>query len=99
MAVELIVTQAARDDLDETYTWYESRNIGLGETFLIKVDACIEAICRMPTRHHFIHGTYRRAHVRKFPYSVFYEYEDERVSVYGVLHNSRSPDVWRKRLP
>ncbi len=30
--------------------------------------------------------------------AVFYEYENETVTVYCVFHTSRNPDKWRERL-
>jgi plasmid stabilization system protein ParE len=99
MAAELIIAREAAADLDEAYTWYEDQRVGLGEDFLDRVDACIEAICRFPEMHALIHQNYRRALVRRFPYAVFYEYADGTVTVYCVFHTSRNPRKWRRRLP
>ena len=51
MAAELIIAPEAQQDVDEAYAWYEDRRPGLGEEFLGCVDACIQAICRMPELH------------------------------------------------
>ena len=48
MAAELIIAPEAQQDVDEAYRWYEDRRLGLGEEFLGCVDACIQAIWRMP---------------------------------------------------
>ena len=45
-----------------------------------------------------IFGAYRRGLVRRFPYSVFYEYLDDTVVIYGIFHTSRDPEKWRLRL-
>ena len=74
MAAELIIAPEAQQDVDEAYRWYEDRRSGLGEEFLGCVDACIQAICRMPELHAKVHEEYRRALVRRFPYAIFYEY-------------------------
>ena len=52
MAAELIIAPEAQQDVDEAYCWYEDRRPGLGEEFLGCVDACIQAICRMPIKTH-----------------------------------------------
>ena len=52
MAAELIIAPEAQQDVDEAYCWYEDRRPGLGEEFLGCVDACIQAICRMPESDH-----------------------------------------------
>ncbi len=51
MVAELIIAPEAQQDVDEAYYWYENRRLGLGEEFLGCVDACIQAICRMPELH------------------------------------------------
>jgi Flp pilus assembly protein TadD len=48
MAAKLIIAPEAEQDLGEAYAWYEEWRLGLGEEFLGCVDACIQAICRMP---------------------------------------------------
>jgi plasmid stabilization system protein ParE len=99
MAAELIVAPEAEQDLAEAYAWYEDRRIGLGEDFLDRVDASIEAIRRMPEMHAVVYENYRRSLVRRFPYAVFYAYEKNTVTVYCIFHTSRDPEKWIERLP
>ena len=98
MAAELVIAQEAQQDADEAYSWYEDRRLGLGEEFLGCVDACIQAICRMPELYSKVHEEYRRALVRRFPYAVFYEYTGGKVIVYSIFHTSQNPKKWRNRL-
>jgi plasmid stabilization system protein ParE len=98
MAARLIIAPEAAQDIDQAYEWYECRRIGLGEDFLSAVDASIQVVCREPKIHAKAHEDYRRALVRRFPYSIFYEYADDTVTVYCVFHTSRDPRKWRKRL-
>lgn len=98
MAAELIVAPEADRDLDEAYSWYETQAAGRGDDLLCRVDACIQAILRFPEMHPRIHGNYRRALIRKYPFAVFYEYEEETVTIYCVIHTSRDPEKWRRRL-
>ena len=97
MAAELIIAPEAQD-VDESYRWYEDRRFGLGEEFLGCVDACIQAICRMPELHAKVHEEYRRVLLRRFPYAIFYEYANGKVTVYCIFHTSRDPMKWRSRL-
>ena len=41
---------------------------------------------------------FRRALVRRFPFEVFYEFDDTRVIVHLVFHTSQDPAKWRARL-
>jgi plasmid stabilization system protein ParE len=99
MAADLVIVSEAEQDLAEAYAWYEDRRIGLGEEFLSRVDACIQAILRNPEMYQVIHEDYRRGMVRRFPYPVFYEYARNTVTIYAVFHTSRDPEKWRQRLP
>jgi hypothetical protein len=71
MDAELIIAIEAHGDLEEAYAWYERQRVGLGEDFLQRVDACLEAIRRQPEMHAKVYQDYRRALVRRFPYAVF----------------------------
>jgi plasmid stabilization system protein ParE len=99
MAAKLIIAPEAAQDIDEAYCWYECQRAGLGEEFLNCVDACMQAICRMPEMHLKVHEDYRRGLVRRFPYAIFYEYARDVVTVYCIFHTSRDPAKWRQRLP
>ncbi len=71
MAVELIIAQEAQQDVDEAYSWYEDRRPGLGEEFLTCVDACIQAICRVPE-------LYAKVHEKIIVYSIFHTSRDSK---------------------
>ncbi len=98
MAAELIIASESQQDVDEAYCWYENRRFGLGEEFLDSVDACIQAICRMPELYAKVNEDYRLALVIIFPYAIFYEYTGGKVTVYCIFHASRDPKKWRNRL-
>jgi plasmid stabilization system protein ParE len=99
MAAKLILAPEAEQDIAESYHWYENRRSGLGEEFLGCVDACIERILRNPETYAKVHQDYRRAIVRRFPYVIFYEYDEGAVTIYCVFHTSRDPEKWRESLP
>lgn len=99
MAARLILTAEVEQDIDDAYGWYEQRQFGLGEDFVARVEGCLEAIRRTPDMHAVVHEGYRRASVRRFPYSVFYESSGDTVTVYCIFHTSRDPRTWRDRLP
>ena len=63
------------------------------------LEAAIERICRQPLSYSVVHETYRRSLQRRFPYALFFEYEDSALTIYGVFHTSREPGKWRQRLP
>jgi plasmid stabilization system protein ParE len=98
MAANHVVAPEAELDLVEAYVWYEDRRTGLGEEFLGSVDACVQRICRNPEAFEVVHESYRRALVRRFPYAVFFDHDNELVTIYCVFHTVRDPEKWRQRL-
>jgi len=100
MAAKLILLPEAEQDAAEAYDWYAAKRPGLGEEFLNCVDSCLQALRRTPKLYAFAHEEYRRGLIRRFPYSIFYEYNDltDTVIVYSIFHNSRDPGKWRQRL-
>lgn len=92
------VLPAAEQDMTEAYDWYEGREFGLGSEFLRCVDACFNSIQRNPGLYQIEYETYRRAVVRRFPYVVFYEYNEQEIIIYAVFHCSQNPQKWRSRL-
>ena len=99
MGAELIITPEAFDDLAEAMDWYDEQRPGLGEDFLSSVHASIASTMRMPTMHEKVRFEYRRALVRRFPYAIYYECDDQRFTIYGVVHTARDSEAWRRRLP
>ncbi len=98
MAAEIVLTPEATEDADAAYAWYEGQRIGLGEDFLVCLEACFERISRNPELSPMVREPYRRALVRRFPYAVYFKSADGRVTVYAIFHTARDPKKWRRRL-
>jgi hypothetical protein len=88
---------AARD-LAEAYAWYETQRAGLGDELLDEVGKTIDAIARHPLSHAIAVKDTRRALVRRFPYSVFYDVLADGILVRCIFNNVRNPARWRRRL-
>jgi plasmid stabilization system protein ParE len=100
MAAELVFAEEAEHDISDAYAYYERQRIGLGEDFLTRLDARIQTLRRSPKALAPYYQDYRRALLRKYPYAVYYLYDDadDRVTVYGIFHTSRDPQKIIDRL-
>ena len=56
-----------REELNETYIWYERQQLELGDEFLDCVDERLNQICLMPESYPIVYRDIRRAVVRRFP--------------------------------
>jgi len=83
--------------MTEAFGWYEDCNPGLGDEFLLCLDAAFGSILRSPRQYPLVHRTTRRALIRRFPYEVFFVEEDRRIVVVAVFHAKRDPKCWRDR--
>lgn len=98
MAKIVIFTPEAEDDSYRGYAWYESRRIGLGREFITAVDACLQSISRNPKLYQTIYNDYRRAVVRRFPFSIIYEETDTTVTIYAIFDGRQNPDKLQDRV-
>ena len=97
MKREVILRPEAKREIAEAYGWYEEKRDGLGNEFLLVVDAAIERIRREPESHPVVHRDVRRALTQRFPYGVFYVADPRRITVIAVFHGSRDPAVVEER--
>jgi len=100
MSTPLILTPEAKEDVAAGYLWYEEQALGLGLEFLRCVEAALLSIRRTPLIYPVVHEGYRRAIVRRFPYAIFFEIDDEGNGcvVYAVFHCSQNPRKWHGRV-
>lgn len=99
MPVSLILTEKAEKDLDDAYQWYEEQEPGLGKEFIRSVDTKIANITRHPLNHPVVQNEIvRRALVNRFPFSIYFENEEELITIFAILHQRRSPDYWKSRI-
>ncbi len=98
MAVESIILPEADQEIADAYHWLERRSSGLGKDFLRCLDAAVRAICDAPEGFAKSLDDFRRLKVRRFPYTVHYEFEHRVVVVYAVFHGSQDPTKLRQAL-
>ena len=102
MSRGLIIRHEADADIVEAAAWYEAQSYGLGAEFFQAVDVCIANAVRAPQRYARVQGIgegdLRRALVSRFPYAVYFYFDDEDVMVIACLHLRRDPGELAKRL-
>ena len=98
MNSELTIRPEAESDIADAFDWYESRVPGLGSEFLLVLDALFNSILRNHQIYQEVYRNVRRALTRRFPYSVFFIVEENRIVVLSVFHVKRSPRIWMGRV-
>jgi toxin ParE1/3/4 len=97
MNLPLIITPEAEEDLAEAKAWYERKRKGLGDEFVLCVEAALNHIRRVPAAATEVYPGVRRVVVLRFPYGVFYRVDPDQIAVLAVYHSKRDPRGWQAR--
>lgn len=89
MSLALVVRPSAKRDIAEADAYYAQYSKADG--FIDALDQAFMQIADRPLMYPLVYADVRRALVRRFPYSVFFVIERERVVVLAVHHQRRDP--------
>lgn len=89
--------RAARIEFLAAAARYETQRPNLGTAFIAEIDRCIDEAASAPQRYALIHHQLRRVVARRFPYSVYFRMEHDRIVVLAVFHGRRNPAIWQGR--
>ena len=88
----------ADSEVIEAARYYETRSAGLGFSFLVELESSIEQVKNNPEAYQLVSDNIRRKTFRRFPYSILYVIEVDRIRVVAVAHQKRRPNYWDFRL-
>jgi hypothetical protein len=89
---------AASEEIVETTAYYEGEVLGLGGRFIAEVERIVEVLCDQPHIGQSVGEELRRIILARFPYSLIYSIESERIWVIAVAHHRRRPGYWQERI-
>jgi plasmid stabilization system protein ParE len=90
--------EGAESELIEAARYYEARTPDLGLAFLLDVEDAVEQILANPGAFQLVGTEVRHKLLRRFPYSVMYVIEPDRIRVVAIAHQRRRPSYWLHRL-
>ncbi len=94
----ILILSAERENLIEGYRFYERQTEGIGRYFLDSLYTDIESLKLYAGIHPVVFSQYHRMLAHRFPYSIYDRCENDRVLVYAVLSQKRSPTWLQARL-
>ena len=98
MKLPIELTRLALRDLARAYLWYEVQRHGLGAELVQALEDQLQRISEHPDQFPVVVGDARRALLKRFPYSIPFRAEANRVVVLGVIHTSRNPKLLQRRV-
>ncbi len=88
----------AEDELRDAVRYYNEQSAGLGFEFAAEAKKTLARIVDHPEAWHALSKRTRRCRVSRFPYGVIYQLRDDCILVVAVMHMSRHPEHWKKRI-
>ena len=80
-------------EIQEAAQRYEEQASGLGEQFVNEVEGCAGLLQDLPKIGRGV-GEFRWFPLRKFPFALIYEVQDDDLIVAAVSHHRRRPGYW-----
>lgn len=100
MEYDLVLLSDASIEIEETIVWYENQKEGLGRQFGLAIKKAFDSLKANPLLYAKVQNDIRRVLLNKFPYSVYYLIDEEKLSVviFAILHQSQNPNEWQSRV-
>lgn len=90
--------ELAEKELIDSRDYYDSLIFGLGKKFILEVEHIVNRIKNNPLAFPLYFNNYRKALLRKFPYSIIYKDDGSRVFILAVAHQKRKPKYYTDRI-
>lgn len=84
-------TNRSKNDVELAFKWYEIQRRGLGFDFLDCVEISLSNILSFPEMYRMDYSNFRRCVIRRFPFSIFYTIEDDKIVIHSVFDNRQDP--------
>ena len=95
--MEVIFHPLVRGDVLQILSYYESIAFRLASDFQKEVQATILKACANPGRFPETEGGFWRANLRRFPYHILFDVQEEFLRVLVVRHHRRHPQFGLRR--
>ena len=88
---------AAEAEARAAWLRYRAYDLAVARRFETALDRAIDRVADSPNRWpSYLHGT-RRLVLRRFPFSIVYRVDTERVLIIAIAHQRRRPGYWARR--
>jgi len=97
MRYQVLFKEQAVRDVEVSFLYYEEQQPGLGVQFIEQMDNTMASVSENPVLWPVRYRQVREAMVRRFPFVILYEVEENHIIVYSVFHTSQHPGKKIKR--
>lgn len=97
MTYSLRYLREVHQDIEDAYTWYETRRVGLGDEFVEAVEQMIGRIAKGPLAFPDEEAGRRKAVLSRFPFNIYFEVHEPEIIIVAVFHTAQQEDTWKRR--
>lgn len=97
MSYTITIAKAAEDDIRKAFLWYESQKEFLGNSFETHITSAIENILDNPLKFQIRYGNTRIFLLKKFPYGIHFNVNQNNILIIAVFHTSRDSGNWKNK--
>ncbi len=90
----VIFSPVAIDEVEQTIDYYEERQSGLGKRFAAQLQLTLNAIKRNPFFASVLYDNIRCAGIKKFPYLVHYNIDDDELVTVIAVYSTYKESLW-----
>ena len=87
----------AQAEYQDALAWYQTRSLRAAARFEAEVERMLGTIGSTPDLFPRYDDEHRFAVLRRYPFSLVYQVQPDRVYIIAVAHSSRSADYWQGR--
>jgi toxin ParE1/3/4 len=96
--ISIEIRPEAEAEIREAFAWYEEKRRGLGHQFLVSLASVLERVRRHARSFPADDSGLHKAIIRRFPYIIYFELEEDRACILAVYHGHRRPRTWTDRI-
>jgi plasmid stabilization system protein ParE len=79
----------------QSFLWYFERSPLAAYEFRLALEDAIEHIKTFPFASPEFDRGVRRCNLNRYPYSLVYQVEQEKITIVACMHHKRKPGYWR----
>jgi plasmid stabilization system protein ParE len=93
-----IFHSGALAEYEDAAGYYKNISRELAISFVDSVEKGIERILESPNTWPTVEEDVHRHLIKRFPFGIYYTIEGDYILIVAVMHMSRRPGYWKKRL-
>ena len=100
MQYKINIQPDAKTDIAGAAEWYDEQRFGLGMELMQRIDEALKQILHQPFGYKKVFMDFRKILTKKFPFFIYYyiDTEKKKIEIVAVIHTSRNPLIWKKRI-